>query len=76
MIGLSLSMTLAELLALPPVERVAVMRALQERLAALGDDRPPPSVENTQQGDGSVGVMTMPSAYTGTVLASTRDEDD
>ena len=73
--SLSPSMTVAELLALPQSERQAMMRALQERVAELGDYRPPQPVTNTQQGDGSVGVMRMPAAFPGTVLSGEEPED-
>jgi len=73
---LPLQMTLGQLLALPQAERIATMRALTERAAALGDYRMEPSPPNTQQGDGSVGVMRMPTAYPGTLLATDKDEDE
>lgn len=75
---LSLSMTVAELLALPQRERTAAMAALQERLAELGHYRPrvqDSSLINTQQGDGSIGVPRMPAAYPGTLLSGDEPED-
>jgi hypothetical protein len=73
---LPLELTLGQLLALPQAERIATMRALTERAAALGDYRLEPTPPNTQQGDGSVGVMRMPTAYPGTLLATKDDDDD